>query len=175
MTLDSNIPSALYKTFIIEDLFPFSQKRNGTHYLIPRSADNALHLPTTPKFTITQNGVSVTFEDYGSERLGASDIRSLLQQMGASFTHNRASQAIMTTIWELDYATTNLMMNYVPGPDTTWATYAIATDIVEKFWRDWDRVAVYFEIESEDRVQSYGQGFVATKETYAQITGRGYS
>ena len=95
--------------------------------------------------------------------------------MGASFAHNVASHPIMSTIWELDYATTNLMMNYVPGPDTTWATYAIATDILEKFWRDWDRVSLFFQVESEDRMQSYGEGFVATKEMYARITGRGYN
>ena len=80
----------------------------------------------------------------------------------------------MTTIWELDYETTNLIMNYVPGPFTTWATYGIAADILEQFWRDWDRVAIFFEVDSEDGRYSYGEGFVATKEMYARITGRGY-
>ena len=67
------------------------------------------------------------------------------------------------------------MMNYVPGPDTTWASYAIVTDILEMFWRDWDRVGVYFEIDSADGRESFGDGFVATKERYEQVTGRGYT
>ena len=81
----------------------------------------------------------------------------------------------MSTIWELDYETTDLMMVYLPGTDTTWATYAIATDILENFWRDWDRVSIFFAIESEDRMRNYGRGFVVTKEMYARITGRGYN
>ena len=80
----------------------------------------------------------------------------------------------MATYWELEYSTTDLFMNYVPGPDTTWATYAIATDLLEKFWMDWDRVTIFFDLESADGTQSYGQGFVVTKEMYREITGRGF-
>ena len=94
--------------------------------------------------------------------------------MGESFAHNRASQSIMSTIWELEYRTTNLVMNYVPGPYTTWATYAIFTDIVERFWGDWDRVTIYFVVESPDGTQGYGDGFIATKEMYEEVTGRGF-
>ena len=65
-------------------------------------------------------------------------------------------------------------MNYVPGPYTTWATYAIFTDLVEKFWRDWDRVTIYFVVESPDGTQVYGDGFIATKEMYEEVTGRGF-
>lgn len=66
------------------------------------------------------------------------------------------------------------MLDYVPGPFTTWATYGIFTDILEKFWRDWDRVTIFFRVGSADGRQGYGDGFVATKEMFEEITGRGW-
>ena len=66
------------------------------------------------------------------------------------------------------------MMDYVPGPWTTWATYDIFINILEQFWRDWDRVTIYFEIRAADGRQGYGDGFITTKEMYEEVTGRGW-
>ncbi|KAL6719973.1 hypothetical protein ACLMJK_001894 [Lecanora helva] len=136
-------------------------------------ADDPLHLPSTPQKSITKNGITVTFEDYGFTRIGISDTQSLLQDMWESYTHHTASQPIMHTLWELDYLTTGLIMNYVPGPRTTWGTFAIVTDILEEFWREWDRVSIFFSVASADGGQGYGEGFVATKEQYAEVVGSG--
>ena len=163
------IPSFVY--LYIQSSYLRDARLSQSTHLTSSSTDDPLHLPSTPWTTLTRNGISATFEDYGSVRFNASDTTSLLQQMWDSYSHRRASQAIMATKWELDYQTTNLMMNYVPGPDTTWATYGILTDILDDFWREWDMVSIYFEVASADGRERYGTGYVVTKEQYREVTG----
>ena len=80
------------------------------------------------------------------------------------------SEQIMRTRWEIDYETPDYIMNWVPGPHATWATYSTITDILEDFWREWDRVTIYFEVDPEDgRNTGYGEGFVATPNMREEI------
>ena len=79
------------------------------------------------------------------------------------------SQPVMRTMFEVDYETPDLIMNWCPGFSTTWATYATLVNILEDFWREWDRVTIFFEVSSEDRTQRYGEGFVATPDMRREI------
>ena len=91
------------------------------------------------------------------------------------YAHTSASQPdvdsrrIVSTMFEIDYETTDVIMNWVPGFSTTWATYVSVTNILEDFWREWDRVIIFFEVSSEDRTQRYGTGFVATPDMRTEI------
>ena len=79
------------------------------------------------------------------------------------------SRRIVSTMFEIDYETPDIIMNWVPGFRTTWATYVSVTDILEDFWSDWDRVSIFFEVASEDGTQRYGEGFVATPSYRTEI------
>ena len=79
------------------------------------------------------------------------------------------SQRIVRTMFEIDYETPDVIMNWCPGFRATWATYASVVNILEDFWREWDRVIIYFEVMSEDRTQRFGEGFVATPDLRTQI------
>ena len=91
------------------------------------------------------------------------------------YADERASQPdldnkrIVSTIFEIDYETPDVIMNWVPGFRTTWATYPSVVNILEDFWRQWDRVTIFFEVVSEDRTERYGTGFVATPDMREEI------
>ena len=133
------------------------------------------HVPTTPQFTITEYGVSVTFSEYGSTQLSESVTRSIILHMRNLYARTSASgpdissQRIVSTMFEIDYETPEIIMNWVPGFRATWATFVSVTNILEDFWREWDRVCVYFEVASEDGRQRWGEGFVATPNYRTEI------
>ena len=79
------------------------------------------------------------------------------------------NQRIVEKMFEIDYETPDYIMNWVPGFLTTWATYPSVTNILEDFWRRWDRVTIFFEVVSEDGTQRYGEGFVATPSMRTEI------